>query len=470
MSKESFVIDRRLVLKGAGSLLAATAAATTANSLLPYGAFGQAKPDAVLLTISDLHAPYARLPSLLSTVRQLRQQANAPTALLLNGDVFERGNVVCLRSNGAADWALLDLLAKEMPVVVNVGNHETAILDDLSEFVARARKIGVRVISNMIDQRSDRLYAPVSHKLDLGDIHIGLMGLAATNQFVYREEVRDKLLFQNTPEYVKDAFPDAMGDADFQLIMSHAGLAADETFIDDLPRGTVVQGGHDHLDIDLVHNSVRYFHGASWGTKIGILTLIKGPDGVQTQYRTNSIEPNTDGNTNELGELIAAQKALHLKAADREVVADIPRSLDLHNSVLVATDAVRLATQSDLAMIGHTTFGAPLSAGPLTRYDFDAFVRFGGGMKVASVTGDKLASILTLANQFAAETLEQRSGDYVHVAEVDLDASRTYRLAVNAWTAINQKAYLGTEDLQFVDVEGLELKAVIAEHLQQLYQ
>ena len=69
MSKESFVIDRRLVLKGAGSLLAATAATTAANSLLPYGAFGQSKPDAVLLTISDLHAPYARLPGLLSTVR-----------------------------------------------------------------------------------------------------------------------------------------------------------------------------------------------------------------------------------------------------------------------------------------------------------------------------------------------------------------------------------------------------------------
>ena len=465
MPKQSFVIDRRLVLKGAGSLLATAAG----GSLLPIGALAQSKPDAVLLTISDLHAPYARLPNLLATVRRLRQQSNAPTALLLNGDIFERGNVVCLRSNGSADWAMLEMLAKEMPVVVNVGNHETAILGDLSEFVTRAEKIGVHVISNMIDQRTDRLYAPLSHKLDLGDINVGLMGLAATNQFVYREEVRDKLLFQNTPDYVKDAFPDVMGDSNLKLIMSHAGLVADETFIDALPDGTVVQGGHDHLDIDLVQNNLRYFHGASWGTKIGILSLNKGANGLQTEYRTENIGVTSDDGADDLGEIITAQKAAHLKAEDREIIANIPRSLDLHNSVLIATDAMRLATLADLAMIGHTTFGAPLSEGPLTRYDFDAFVRFGGGMKVASVAGDKLAGILTLANQFAAETLEQRSGDYVHVAKVDLDANKTYRLAVNAWTAINQKAYLGTDDLQFEDVEDLELKAVIVDHLQQLY-
>ena len=95
-------------------------------------------------------------------------------------------------------------------------------------------------------------------------------------------------------------------------------------------------------------------------------------------------------------------------------------------------------------------------------------MRFGGGLKVANVAGKQLAMMLARTNQFAATGIEQRSGDYVHVAEVDLHANKTYRLAVNAWTAINQKAYLGTEDLAFEDVEGLELKAVIADHLRQM--
>lgn len=73
-----------------------------------------------------------------------------------------------------------------------------------------------------------------------------------------------------------------------------------------------------------------------------------------------------------------------------------------------------------------------------------------------------LATILARVNQFAAATLEGRTGDYIHVAEIDIDPAKTYRLATNAWTGINQEAYLGTTDLPFETVAGLELKAVAA--------
>src|SRR6056297_1994157 len=39
----------------------------------------------------------------------------------------------------------------------------------------------------------------------------------------------------------------------------------------------------------------------------------------------------------------------------------------------------------------------------------------------------------------------------------------TYRVAVNGWTAMNQGAYLGTDDLAFQPVDGLMLKAAVAE-------
>ncbi|MEP0943683.1 MAG: metallophosphoesterase [Rhizobiaceae bacterium] len=462
MSKPSYLIDRRLVLKGAGSAIAA--AATTAT--LPQLGLAQPRPDAVLLTISDLHAPYSRLPNLLATIRRLRNQTKVPTALLINGDIFERGNVVCLRSGGEADWTLLELLAKEMPVVVNLGNHETAIVDDMTTFLQRAGQAGVQVISNLMDRRTGLFFAPVSTRLKLGQINIGLLGLATTNPFVYRTEVRDTLTFSDTTQFVDNVFKDAMADSDLNFIMSHAGLKADKSFLNSLPKGTVVQGGHDHLDLDLLHNDVRYFHGSSWGTKIGVVSLNKAQDGIETSYRTERVEVGLAQEESVLAEIIDAQKSRHLTVEDRQIITSVPNSLDLHHSILLATEAMRRATDADLAMIGHTSFGAPLSMGPLTRYDFNAFVRFGGGLKVASVPGQTLMKILNRANQFAATSLENRSGDYVHVADVDLDAGKTYRLAVNAWTGINQQAYLGTTDLKFDDVQGLELKAVIADYLQ----
>ena len=465
MSKLNFVIDRRLVLKGAAKGFAAAAT----SSLLGQTAFAQSKADAVLLTISDLHAPYARLPSLLAAIRTLKNDADAPCALLINGDIFERGNVVCQRSNGAADWAFLETLAKEMPVIVNVGNHETAIYDDLVTFLERADKANLQVISNLIDQRTNRPFAPFTQRLNLGGVDIGLLGLAAIYPFVYRAEVRDNLIFTEPAPFVTDAFADATADADLNFIMSHAGVQGDKTFINDLPAGTIIQGAHDHLDIDYTHNDIRYFHGGSWGTKIGIVSLTKDQKEVQADYRSIDISPLQSAAGSELGETIEAQKSQHLTAEDRELIANIPRSLDMHDSILVATEAMRLATDADIALIGHTTFGAPLSKGPMKRYDFNAFVRFGGGLKVARVSGDQLPKILARSNQFSATSLEGRNGDYVHAAKIDVEASKTYRLAVNGWVALNQQAYLGTSNLAFEDVEGLELKAVIADHLQRIF-
>jgi len=453
--KASFVVDRRLVLAGGAAALTAAA--------LPSTVGAQGAADAVLFTLSDLHAPYARLPAVLDTIRTMKAQAGLPSAVLLNGDIFERGNVVCERSGGAVDWAFLSALAAEMPVVVNLGNHETAILDDMVTFAARADQAGIGVISNLIDRRTGRFFAPISDRLGLGGIDISVLGLAATNPFVYRPAVRETLTFLDTAQFVEDAFEESSAGADLALIMSHAGVAPDKTYIDALPAGTVIQGAHDHLSFDLVHNDVRYFHGGSWGAQIGLLSLTKGADGVRTDYRTQAVAPS--GGDAALAALIDAQKAQHLTAQDTEVIATLPLALDLHASILVATEAVRIATQADLAMIGHTTFGAPLAAGPLIRYDFDAFVRFGGGLRVTEISGADLAPILARSNQFTAQNLEGRTGNYVHVAAVDLDTSRTYRLAVNAWTAINQATYLGTTGLAFEQVEGLELKAVISEHL-----
>ncbi|MEM6460647.1 MAG: 5'-nucleotidase C-terminal domain-containing protein [Pseudomonadota bacterium] len=458
MNRNAFVISRRLVLKG----IAATAAASAASPV-----FAQGDAEAVLFTISDLHAPYARLPALLDRFRSLRDEAGVPAAVLINGDVFERGNVVCQRSGGAADWAFLSALAAQMPVIVNLGNHETAILDDMTSFTARADQAGLRVISNLFDRRTGRFFAPVSDRIGLGGIDIAFLGLAATNPFVYRQPVRDTLTFLNTAQFVADALPDTGADADLRLIMSHAGVTPDKAYIDTLPEGTVVQGGHDHLTFDLEHKGIPYFHGGSWGTKIGVLRLSKGSDGVNTRYSTVEVAPG-DGNA-ALNQVIEDQKAQHLTDSDKEVIAEIPEALDMHSSILLATEAMRKASDADVAMIGHTTFGAPLAAGPLTRYDFDAFVRFGGDLKLAELTGDQLLAILPRTNQFMAETLQGRTGDYVHVEEIDVDPAKTYRLAVNGWTARNQQSYLGTEDLAFSDVEGLELKDVVADHLRDMF-
>lgn len=458
MPVSSLVVDRRLVLK--------SIAAGAATVALPSQALANSQADAVLFTLADLHAPYARLPALLDTILALQTSIQKPTATLINGDLFERGNVVCLRSNADADWTFLKRLASAMPVVLNIGNHETAIEDDLTRVISRARAIGVTVVSNLIDKRRGRAFAPPTAKLQIGPINLGILGLAPTNPFVFRKPVREYLEFTDPAKTVADEFAGLAADSHLPLIMSHAGVAADKLFVESLPRQTVMQGAHDHLDFQLNRQGVNYFHGSSWGTHLGLLELSRTASGADSRYRQLAIDPSA-GDAG-LAALIDRQKAAHLSDQDREIIATLPSSRNLHQSILVATEAVRQASGTDVAMLGHTTFGAPLTAGAVTRYDLDAFVRFGGGLKRAMVGGDQLLQILTRTNQFNAITLDQRTGDYVHVADMDVDPNKTYSLAVNAWTAINQKSYLGTA-LEFSDIEGLELKAVIADYLRRAF-
>ncbi|MEP4199363.1 MAG: hypothetical protein ABJL99_27380 [Aliishimia sp.] len=90
-----------------------------------------------------------------------------------------------------------------------------------------------------------------------------------TNPFVYRGVVRDMLTFLDTTQFVADAFEDTSASADLNIVMSHAGVSADKAIIDQMPEGKIIQGAHDHLDLNIVQKGVRYFHGGSWGLNLG---------------------------------------------------------------------------------------------------------------------------------------------------------------------------------------------------------
>ncbi|RMA42116.1 5'-nucleotidase C-terminal domain-containing protein [Rhodophyticola porphyridii] len=455
MKSFTAALDRRWVLKAI--------AATPIAAGLPARARAQDSSDAILLSISDLHSPYARLPALLEEVRGIVRGAGVPVGMVINGDLFERGNVAATRSGASADWAFLEALAAELPLVVNLGNHETAILDDMTVFVARATAAGAQVIGNLVDRRTGRFFAPVSTRMGLGGIDIALMGVGTDNPFVYRPPARDTLSLLDPVGFVSDAFADATGGADLPVLVSHAGVMADRAILPDLAAGTLILGAHDHLDFVHEADGLNYLHGGAWARNLAVIGLSRTGEGVTVSHEMRAIAPM--GGDAALAETIAAVKAEHLTTGDTAVITERAEALDLPASILLAAEAVRAASEADLAVLGHTTFGAPLAAGPLTRYDFDAFIRFDGAIAVAEVPGDVLAQIMTRANQHQAGSLDQRTGDFIHAAEIEIDPARIYRLATNGWTARNQDSYLGTSDLEFAETEGMTLKAVVAEAL-----
>jgi 2',3'-cyclic-nucleotide 2'-phosphodiesterase (5'-nucleotidase family) len=447
-------LSRRLIMTG----IAASAAAMT----LPRAVSAQHQGAQVLaISLADLHSPYARLPQILSEIDRIKADSGLPVMITINGDVFERGNVVALRSGGAADLAFLDALARRGPVVLNLGNHETALVDDMATTVARAEAMGVDVIGNLIDARRGRFFAPYAARVNVGGMRVGALGLAPTNPFVYRAAVRDSLQFLDPVAFAGETFGPVASESDVALLLSHAGVMPDRSILPGLPPNAVMIGGHDHLNFVHDGGPVPYVHGGSWG---GMLTVIGLAPQRRASIETRAISADMPGDA-ALAALIADQMAEHLTSEETAVIGTSAVARDLPGSILFATEAVRAAADADIAMLGHTTFGQPIPQGPVTRFDFDAYIRFDGDIRVAEVPGAVLSQIMGRANQHLASSLDQRTGDFVHAAALDIDADATYRLAVNGWTAMNQGPYLGTEDLVFEPVEGLMLKAIVSEAL-----
>jgi 2',3'-cyclic-nucleotide 2'-phosphodiesterase (5'-nucleotidase family) len=455
-------MDRPVTRRGVVAGLPGVAMGLSLARALPARA---READALLFLLADLHSPYRRLPQLLRAIREMIAQANGrPAMVMINGDLFERGNVAARRSGAALDWAFLGALAEIAPTVVNIGNHETAIVDDLAEFVVAAQGLGALPVGNIRDRRTGGFFAPPSLALRLGALTVGVLGVAPVNPLLYRREARASMAIPEPVAYARDAMAAAFAGVDQAVLISHAGVDPDRAILAGMPPGALLFGGHDHLTLNLSRRGVGYAHAGSWGSTIGVAALRRGAKPEVTLVPVGDDAPDDDA-------LAAVEHRLlgvHLLDEDREVIATLPRSMGFAEGALFAGEALRRAAGADIGMLGHTGFGATLSAGPLSRFAFDAWFRFDGDALVAEMDGADLAAALDRANQHEAPVLEARTGDFLYADGISPEPGRRYRVAVADWTAQHQREYFGAEGFDFAYVPGLRLKPMLEAALRAL--
>ncbi|WP_342360515.1 metallophosphoesterase [Terrarubrum flagellatum] len=453
----SITVSRRLVLR-------AGAVATAAAIARPWAARA-AEADLVLISLADLHSPYAQLPRILTHVKRITATAGAPVRILINGDVFERGNVVALRSNGAVDLSFLRALSAIAPVIVNLGNHETALYDDPKLAVAALRECGATVISNIVDPRTGETYAPPALRFRLGANEVAIMGVATNSLPTYRQVVRPLMNIPQPVEYAKETIGKLTQGARVAVVMSHAGVGADKEILRMMPARSLLIGGHDHLRLDYEDLEKRaFFHGGSWGNHIRVIAIDSrvndGPRMTISEIATNDAAPDAT-----LAAQVEAEESKHLAAEDKVEIVKLSRAYDLAESALMATDAIRKAASADVAFLNHTSFGDGLPAGSVNRYRFDSFLRFDGDVRATTVDGATLSDILRGANQYKAATLDTRTGDFVYANELAIDPAARYRIAANGWTTMSQQSYLGRTGLTFDVVPNVMVKPTVVEGL-----
>ena len=442
--------DRRRLLRGLAAIGAAPLLTGFASPVVGR-----------VLAMSDLHSAYERTGQLLAALEAEVAAQRVPHVIAINGDIFEHGNVAAERSSGAIDWAFLGEAAKIAPTVVNLGNHDNDITPDLADVVARLQALGVTVVSTIIDASTGASYAPATAHVPLGDRNLRVIGLATDALNTYPAASRPTLRIPEPSAWAKDHLAGALLGAEMTMLLSHAGVVADRAILPLLPDGTLMVGGHNHLLFQHRQGRSLYVHTGSWSNAYTVIDL--RPDGpAEAVSREVALDEPASPR---LSGLIPAVLAQAVTAQERTILGVSAQALSLGQTGRAVAAAMASATGADAGFIGHTTLGTGLPSGPVSRYAFDAVVRFEGKLMIAKVSREQLAQFLSRANQDRAMPLDQRNGDFLYAETISRSAKPVLSIVTTDWCASNQAEYFGVSDLAFSEVEGMRLKAVAAKAL-----
>lgn len=429
--------------------------------LIRAAAAATVAPEALVVVIGDAHSAYDRTAQLVARIDSLRtEHPGVPVAVFINGDSLEYGNAVARRTAGAIDFALFGALARRGPVVLNLGNHEPEFYD-VAETVRRLQAAGLVVISgNLRDRASAQPYAPASTTVQLGRHLLTVVGVTTDRLATFRLAIRPQLDLADPVVWARQNFPALLPAATLPVVLSHAGLRADRDLLGLVPDGTLFAGAHDHLRF--VHETGRtvYFHSGSWLDAISIAQLERTSAGLRWQVRQERLVA-APGDA-ELAKLVRETLAQQLTPEETEVVGRTATAQGPSEAARFAVEAARKAAGADAAMIGATTFGAGLPAGAVSRYAFDACVRFDGSLFAAEVEGAWLRALLARANQGPDTPFAARSGEnQIATGPATIDDTRRYRFVTSDWVAKNARTYLGENPPALTEVPGLKLKAAV---------
>lgn len=444
--------SRRHLLQWAASLPLAGALAGCAHD----GLARSAAPRLRVLAISDLHSSYGRIAQLLASLRREVAASDAPHLIVVNGDSFEKGNVVSVRSEGVIDWAFMAELPKIAPTVFNIGNHDNDLVHDLHPVVARMQSLGLTVVSNLIDKRNGQPYAPSSAVLEIGGQTVRLVGMATPSLNSYPEESREWLTVPAPVQWAEDNFETLLAGEGLKLVLSHVGVVDEREYLPLIPQGSLMVGGHNHLLFTHQSGASAYMHPGRWGE-----TYTVGEYGADGVVRA-SIEAVGHQADPVLAALVTATLAAHLTPVERAIIGRNPKALSLGETGRAVSRGFADAVDADWGFIGHTTLGTGLKGGDVDQFHFDEVVRFEGRLQVAEVAAERMPAILKLCNQDGPTPIAEMTGDFIYAVERTGGARSGTRvkLVTTDWCARNQSKYFGTTDLVFVDVETDGVKAV----------
>lgn len=411
------------------------------------------KKDILILFTSDVHCGidkgfgYAGLEQ----IRKHEQDKGNEVILVDNGDNIQ-GDAMGLLTKGEA---LLDLMNKMGYSVAIPGNHEFDY--GMDNFLSLAKKAQFKYISCNFQYRGENVFDSYVIR-EIGGRKIAFVGV--TTPTTLTASTPTAFLDENG-EYVYSFLEDENGEAVFNAVQSAADEARKEgaeyvivmghmgqeescrpwTYADVISHTTGIDAfldGHSH-DLDQVimkNKDGKEVPRAACGTKMQAIGWCRIPvEGELTtgiySWTMDDSAPEVFGIENDISEAVKTARAQadkmmeeKIAIAEQELTINDPAAVDPKwgkvrmirraetNLGDLCTDALRIMSDADIAILGGGSIRANIPAGDVTMKNIYEVFPYGNESCVVEATGQQILDAL----EWGAQSVPAENGGFLQVS------------------------------------------------------
>ena len=413
-------------------------------------------------------------------------EATTPYVTTVSCGDFVSGNIVGAISQGEGIASILNNTGYD---VIVLGNHE--IDYGIEQTFKLCDMLDAEVVcANLMNIQTKERPLPAYHILSYGDVDIAYIGFSTTLSGTIAQLsdgqgnrlysfMRDEF-YQNAQSFIDKARKEG---ADYVVALTHLGdaekrgghpnsveLIAQTTGLD------AVIDGHDHHTIEeqFVENKegkqVLLTSTGSAFKNAGVLTLntqgefhsalisIAGDESPKDE-KTQQFVERIKEEAMQSGKYVVGYSDVDLSINDNSGKR-IVRKQEANIGNLV-TDACRVCTDSDVAMINGGGIRADIAKGEVTFNDIYNVVPFGDDLYTATLTGQQLLD----AVEFSVSHLPQESGEFMQVSGMRFKVDASIPSPVVRDNADGLYSHVGegkrrVSDLQILDKQSGEYRPV----------
>jgi len=333
------------------------------------------RDDITILHTNDLHSHLERWPQIRRYLLQQQQTLRAAGKSVLTfdiGDFIDRQHPLTEATMGQANVALLNEIGYD---AVTIGNNEGLGLahDDLNHLYDQANF--PVVLGNLWDKTTNDVpeWAVTSRIITTPKgTRIGVLGFTAPFILTFP-------LLDWQPEDVELALarilPELADKTDLNILLSHLGLPVDRYLAERYPALNVIIGAHTHhlLPTGEKHGNAFLAAAGRHGDHVGKIQLTM-QDGVLTDIQAATVV--TDELPQEPADVIeiTGYQTSGKQQLSKQLVATLPTDYVTgtsgeHCLIDLGLAALKVRTQTDIAMLSTGLFLHDLPAGPVNAND-----------------------------------------------------------------------------------------------------